>query len=292
MAFRDGFEHILRESEPLASYTWLRVGGEAEYFAEPTNIEELSQLVSRCYAEDMPVRLLGGGSNVLVRDEGVQGLVIHLSAAQFCTITVEDGQILAGGGAKLSQLISTAVREGLAGLEQLVGIPGTVGGALHGNATSHGTDIGSCAQAATVLTHAGEIFRRSREELLFAYRESSLDELVVLDARFALESADPRDLTKRMQKRWIVNKADQPLRDQATAMIFKDPGGISAASLIDQAGLQSTLIGGVELSERNANYVVAGASSTARNVLDLIDLLREGVSQRLGVTLETAIDIW
>ncbi len=292
MAFRDGFEHILREGEPLAPYTWLRIGGEVEYFAEPTSTEELSQLVSRCYAEDMPVRLLGGGTNVLVRDEGVEGLVIHLSAAQFCAVTVEGGEILAGGGAKLSHLISTAVREGLAGLEQLVGIPGTVGGALHGNATSHGTDIGSCARAATVLTHTGEIFQRSREELLFAYRESSLDELVILDARFALEPADPRDLTKRMQKRWIVNKADQPLRDQATAMIFKDPGGISAASLIDQAGLQGTQIGGVELSERNANYVVADAGATARNVLDLIDLLREGVSQRLGVTLETAIDIW
>jgi UDP-N-acetylmuramate dehydrogenase len=292
MAFTDGFEHILRESEPLAPYTWLRIGGGAEYFAEPTCVDELSQLVSRCYAEDMPVRLVGGGSNLLVRDEGVKGLVIHLSAAQFGAVTVEDGEILAGGGAKLSHLISTAVREGLAGLEQLVGIPGTVGGALHGNASSHGTDIGSCTRAATVLTHAGEIFQRTREELLFAYRESSLDELVILDARFALESADPQDLTKRMQKRWIVNKAEQPLRDQATAMLFKDPGGISAASLIDQAGLQDTQIGGVELSERNANYAVADGDATARDVLDLIDLLREGVSQRLGVTLETAIDIW
>jgi UDP-N-acetylmuramate dehydrogenase len=292
MAFKDGFEHILREGELLAPYTWLRIGGEAEYFAEPTGIDELAQLVRRCHQEDLPVRLLGGGSNVLVRDEGVPGLVIHLSAAQFCAVTVEDNEIVAGGGAKLSHLISIAAREGLAGLEPLVGIPGTVGGALHSNATSHGTDIGTCTQAATVMTHSGEMIRRSRDELFFAYRDSSLDELVILDARFALEPADSRDLTKRMQKRWIVNKAKQPLRDQSTAMIFKDPGGISAASLIEQAGLQNSRIGGVELSERNANYVVVEAGSTARNVLDLIDLLREGVAQRLGVTLETAIDIW
>jgi UDP-N-acetylmuramate dehydrogenase len=292
MAFRDGFEHILRTGELLAPYTWLRIGGDAEYFAEPTGIDELAQLVSRCHEEDLPVRLLGGGSNVLVRDEGVSGLVIHLSAAQFCGVTVEGNEIVAGGGAKLSHLISVAAREGLAGLEPLVGIPGTVGGALHGNATSHGTDIGSCTQAATVMTHSGEIIRRSRDELFFAYRDSSLDELVILDARFALEPADSRDLTKRMQKRWIVNKAEQPLRDQSVAMIFKDPGGISAASLIEQAGLQTSRIGGVELSERNANYMVVEAGSTARNVLDLIDLLREGVAQRLGVTLETAIDIW
>ena len=292
MAFRSGFEHILREDELLAPYTWVRLGGAAQYFAEPATVDELSQLVSRCHAEDMPVRLLGGGSNVLVRDKGVQGLVIHLSAATFCAVTVNDGGISAGGGAKLSHLISSAVREGLAGLEQLVGIPGTVGGALHGNASSHGADIGNCTQAATVMTHSGEIIRRSREELLFAYRESSLDELAILDVRFVLEEADSRELTKRMQKLWIVNKAAQPLRDQATVMIFKDPGGISAASLIEQAGLQSSRIGGVELSDRNANYAVVESGASARNVLDLIDMLREGVSQRSGVELETAIDIW
>jgi UDP-N-acetylmuramate dehydrogenase len=292
MAFRSGFEHILREDEVLAPYTWLRLGGPAQYFAEPANVDELSQLVSRCQAEDMPVRLLGGGSNLLVRDSGVEGLVIHLSAATFCAVTIEDGGISAGGGAKLSHLISAAVREGLAGLESLVGIPGTVGGALHGNASSHGADIGTCTEAATVMAHSGEIIRRSREELLFAYRDSSLDELVILDARFALEQTDPQELTKKMQKLWIVNKAAQPLRDQTTVMMFKDPGGVSAASLIEQAGLEDSRIGAVELSDRNANYVVVEAGASARNVLDLIELLREGVSQRLGVELETAIDIW
>jgi UDP-N-acetylmuramate dehydrogenase len=142
------------------------------------------------------------------------------------------------------------------------------------------------------MTHSGEIIRRSRDELLFAYRDSSLDELAILDARFALEKSDPQELTKKMQKLWIVNKAAQPLRDQTTVMMFKDPGGVSAASVIEQAGLQSSRIGAVELSDRNVNYVVVESGASARNVLDLIELLREGVSQRLGVELETAIDIW
>ncbi len=292
MPFQSGFEHILREREAMAPYTWLRLGGEAEYFAEPTSVEELVQLVHRCHQENMPVRLLGGGSNVLIRGEGVKGLVIHLSAGQFCDVRADDGGLTAGGGAKLSHLISAAVREGLAGLEPLVGIPGTVGGALHGNATCHGTDIGHCTQAATVLTHSGELIERSRADLLFAYRESSLDELVILQARLELEQADPLELTKRMQKLWIVNKAAQPLREQRTAILFKDPGGISAASLIDQAGLHGTRIGGVELSDRNANYVVVGANAVSRDVLGLIDYLREGVLQRLGVELQTAVDIW
>ena len=292
MPFQSGFEHILREREPLAPYTWLRLGGDVEYFAEPTNIEELTELVKRCREEDTPVRLIGGGSNVLVRDEGVRGLVIHLSAAQFGQVATDGDAVAVGGGAKLSHAISAAVRDGLAGLEQLVGIPGTVGGALHGNTTCHGTDIGHCAQSATVLTHTGQIEERSRSDLLFAYRESSLDELVILEARFELERTDPLELTKRMQKLWIVNKAAQPLRDQRTALLFKDPGGVSAASLIDQAGLQATRVGGVELSDRNANHAVVEADATSRDVLGLIDYLKEGVMQRLGVELQIAIEIW
>jgi UDP-N-acetylmuramate dehydrogenase len=292
MPFRSGLEHILHEDESLAPYTWLRIGGAADYFAEPTNVDELSQLVGRCREADMPVRLLGGGSNLLVRDEGVRGLVIHLSAAEFCKVTAAQASITVGGGAKLSHLISTAVREGLAGLEQLVGIPGTVGGALHGNATSHGSDIGHGTRAATVMTHTGEIIQRSSGDLVFAYRESSLDELVILEARFELEETDPQELTKRMQKLWIVNKAAQPLRDQNTAMLFRDPGGISAASLIEQAGLQDTRVGAVELSERNVNYVVAEAGASSRDVLQLMERLQEGVMQRLGVELSPALDIW
>ncbi len=292
MPFQNGLEHIVREGELLAPYTWLRLGGEAQYLAEPTDMDELAELVRRCREEDMPVRLLGGGSNILVRDEGVSGLVIHLAAARFCDVSIKDGVVTAGGGAKLTHVISTAVRDGLAGLEQLVGIPGTVGGALRGNVSCHGSDIGQYTKAATVLTHAGEITSRSRENMVFAYRESNLDELVILDAQFELEEADPRELTKRMQKLWIVNKAAQPLRNQTTAMTFKDPGGISAASLIEQAGLKGARAGAAQLSDRNANFIVTGTDASSRDVLELIDHLRGRVSERLGVELETAIDIW
>ena len=292
MAIQSGLEHIVREGELLAPYTWLRLGGEAQYFAEPTTIGELAQLVTRCREHEIPVRLIGGGSNLLIRDKGFNGLVLHLTAPPFCNVAVDEGCLVAGGGAKLSHLISTAVREGLGGLEPLVGIPGTVGGALHGNATSHGANIGSYTQTATVMTHSGEICSRSRDDLLFAYRESNLDELVILDAHFELDAAASDELTKQMQKLWIINKANQPLRDQHTAMLFKDHGGISAASLIEEAGLQRTRVGKVELSDRNANYVVTETGAASRNVLELIDQVCEGVLQRLGVELETAIDIW
>ncbi len=287
-----GLEHIVRDQEPLGPYTWLRIGGAAEYFAEPTTAEELSQLVKRCREQDIPVRLLGGGSNLLVRDQGVPGLVIHLSASAFGQISTQGRTLTAGGGAKLAHVVSTAVREGLAGLETLVGIPGTLGGALHANASSSGGDIGQWVRSATVMTRSGEVLTRQHHDLRFAYRESSLNELVILSAQFELEPDDSVALTKRMQKQWIVKKASQPLSNQNSAYVFKDPVGTSAASLIEEANLKGTRIGDVEVSDRFANFFIAGPKATSEEVLRLAELVRTHVNDRLGILLENSLEVW
>jgi UDP-N-acetylmuramate dehydrogenase len=292
MSLVKGFEHIVKRAEPLAPHTWFHVGGPAEFFAEPNTVEELLALVRRCREEETPVRLLGGGSNILVRDEGVAGLVVRLSAAPFNEITVGKQTVSAGGGAKLGHAISTSVREGFAGLEALVGIPGTIGGALHGNAGSRGGDIGQWTCRATVMNRAGEILERTRDELVFAYRESSLDELVILSAQFQLEQDDPEELTKRMQKQWIVKKASQPLGHQSAGCIFKNPRGMSAGMLIEQAGLKNHRIGQAEVSDRHANFIIADPGAGSQDVLKLIDLVRDRVMDRLGIELETEIEIW
>jgi UDP-N-acetylmuramate dehydrogenase len=292
MELWSGLEHVVRDQEPLGPYTWLRLGGAAEYFAEPTTVDELAQLVKRGRAHDLPIRLLGGGSNVLVRDRGVPGLVIHLSAAPFAEISVQGRLLTAGGGAKLAHVISTAVREGLAGLEVLVGIPGTLGGALHNNSSSNGGDCGQWARSATVMTRAGEVLSRQHRDLRFAYRESSLDELVILSAAFELEPEDPVELTKRMQKLWIGKKSTQPLSNQNAAHVFKDPVGASAASLIEEAGLRGTRIGDAVVSDRYANFIIAGPQATSDDVLRLIDLVQSHVADRLGITLESSLDVW
>jgi UDP-N-acetylmuramate dehydrogenase len=222
----------------------------------------------------------------------VPGLVVHLSAASFAEISVRGQTLLAGGGAKLAHVVSTAVREGLAGMEPLVGIPGTLGGALHGNASGNGGDCGQWARSAMVMTRAGEILSRQHKDLRFAYRESSLDELVILSASFELEAEDPLELTKRMQKLWIVKKAAQPASNQNAAHLFKDPVGTSAASLIEDAGLRGTRIGDAALSDRYANFVIAGPKATSDDVLRLVDLVRSHVADRLGITLETSLDVW
>ena len=287
-----GLEHIVRENEPLAPYTWLRLGGPAQYFAEPTSEDELIALVKQSRDASIPVRLLGGGSNLVIRDEGVDGLVIHLSAAAFAQVSIEGQHVTAGGAAKLSHVISASVAQGLAGLEQLVGIPGTVGGALHGNAGTSGGDIGQWTRSARVLTRSGELLTRQRDDLRFAYRQSSLDELVVLEASFALERDDPQLLTKRMQTLWIVKQASQPRGSQNVCCAFKDPDGASAASLIEQAGARNLEVGGACVSDEDANFIVASPGATSRDVCELIEQIKQRVSQQIGVELETSIEIW
>ncbi|HEX3869516.1 MAG TPA: UDP-N-acetylmuramate dehydrogenase [Pirellulales bacterium] len=292
MPLLTGFERIVRQDEPLALHTWFRLGGPAQFFAEPETTDELVELVKRSRSEGMSVRLLGGGSNILAGDEGVRGLVIKLSSVTFSNIEINGRNVRAGGAAKFGHVISAAVSKGLAGMETLVGIPGTIGGALHGNAGGRGGDIGQWTCQATVLTRSGEFIERKREDLVFAYRQSSLDELVILEAEFALEQDDPEELTKRMQKQWIMKRSSQPLGHQSAGCIFKNPQNMSAGMLIDQAGLKSTRIGGAEVSDRHANFIVADENATSKDVLQLIELVRTRVEERLGVKLETEIEIW
>ncbi len=292
MGLLTGFEKIVRQGEPLAMHTWFQLGGPAEYFAEPTNPDELIALMARCQEEDAPVRVLGRGSNILVRDEGVPGMVIRLSEPAFCDIQVRRDAIAAGAGAKLGRVVTTTVHEGLAGLEVLVAIPGTVGGALHGNAGTHGGDIGQWTSHVTVVTRSGEVLERLREELDFAYRESSLDEPVILSATLQLERDDPRELARRLQKQWILRKASQPMGHQCAGCVFRNPRGVSAGDLIERAGLKGTRIGGAVVSDRHANFIVAEPEASSQDVLRLIDLVRSQVHERLGVELELELEVW
>ena len=286
------FEKIVRQAEPLAMHTWFQLGGPAEYFAEPEDTDQLVALIKRCREEDAPVRLLGRGSNVLVPDDGVPGMVIRLSAGAFGDVKIDGQTITAGGGAKLGHVVTTSVHKGLAGLEDMVAIPGTLGGALHGNAGIHGTDIGQWTSRATVVTLTGEVFVRRRDDLEFGYRRSSLDELVILEATLELEEEDPRELARRMQKQWIVRKATQPMGHQCAGCVFKNPRGMRAGELIEQAGLKGTRIGGAVVSDRHANFIIAEPECTANDVLRLIELIRSQVHERLGVELELELDLW
>ena len=184
------------------------------------------------------------------------------------------------------------MRAGLAGFENLSGIPGTIGGALHGNVGGRHGEIAQFVRGVTVLTATGEKLVRTEDELSFDYRQSNLDELLVLEAEFELQQDDPDQISQRLKKIWIAKKASQPLSSQTVGCIFKNPRGQRAGQLIEQAGLKGTRIGGAEISDRHANFVVTYDGCRSDDVLRLIDLVQAKVSEQFGVDLELEIQIW
>jgi UDP-N-acetylmuramate dehydrogenase len=286
------FAEIVQRNEPLAPFTLLKLGGPAEMLVRPRSRDELAAVVRRCFEEGVPLRVLGGGCNLLVRDEGVRGVVLRLSEPAFTQVTVEGNRVRAGTGAAVSALISQAARHGLAGLEALIGIPGTIGGALRTNAGNRSGDIGQFVRSVEVMDTHGAAHVRERDELQFGEHASNLDDPVLLSAEFALESDTPDAIVRRMRKSWIQRKAAQPFSFQSAARAFKNPRGLSAAALIEQAGLARTRVGGAEVSDRDANYVVVQPGATARDVLRLIDLMRSRVKEQFNVDLEREITIW
>lgn len=292
MSLLEKFGEITQADLPLAPLTWMNTGGVAQFVVTPRNNDELQELVVFCHENEVPVRVLGGGSNVLVRDDGVSGVVLRLTDPAFAQVEIEGAVVRAGASSLLSHLISETVTAGLAGLETLVGIPGTVGGALRGNAGGRSGDIGQFVSGVTVLTAKGEKFVRREDELSFAYRTSSINELVILEGEFQLTEDSAEEITRRMRKLWIMKKATQPLASQSAGCIFKNPRGLSAGALIEQAGLKGTRVGGAEVSDRHANFVITHPESTSDDVLRLIDLIRSKVAEQFGVELELEIQVW
>ena len=174
----------------------------------------------------------------------------------------------------------------------MVGIPGTVGGALHGNSGGRATDVGDWTHSVTVLTRSGELRTLAKNEMTFSYRSSSVDELAIVNATFQLETESREELVRRMQKLWIVKRSRQPSGDQSTGCLFKDPLGVSASEIIEQADLKSASVGGARLFERDPNFVTLSDDASTADVVALIDQIREKISQQLGVELESSLQIW
>lgn len=292
MTWYSGLEHIVRERESLSSLTQLRIGGPAEFFAEPTSLEELAELINRCTAQQIPMRILGGGSRVLVSDDGIKGLVVQLSTPAFCEINVDGDVVTSGGGAKLGHLVSTAVREGMGGLESLVGIPGTVAGALKGNSDSNGTSIGQWVESVTVMNRQGQVEEIEKDQLLFSYRRSNLNAPVILASKFRLERQNVDELTRRLQKIWIIKRSQQPSNEFGHGRIFADAQGMGAGELVDQSGMRHHRVGNAEVWEGNPNYIIANPGATASDVKSLIDSIQAQVEKELGVKLERELQLW
>lgn len=292
MSIFSGFESIVKERCPLANYTKYGLGGAADYLVAPQSILQLQEIMKRCQENNLSVRVLGFGSNLLISDEGVKGVVIRLENPSFCQSKFEQTTLTAGAGANLNNLVLESVRKGLGGLESLTGIPGSIGGAARMNAGGRFGDIGSVIQSVTVMDAQGTVFEKAKPELIFDYRATNITAKVILGAVIELTESDPDTLLHMVKEVWIYKKNTQPLDAHNAGCIFKNPRGLSAGALIDRAGLKGTQIGGAVISEKHANFIIAEKGCKSSDIRQLIDLIRTKVRDKFDVTLELEIEIW
>ncbi len=287
-----GLEKIVETKHPLAKETWYGLGGPADYFIKPQDTEQLALVVKRCNENKVPIYVLGYGSNLLVCDEGVRGAVIQLKSDNFSQITFVKEQVIAGAGVELSRLVLTCAKKGLSGLEPLTGIPGSVGGAVRMNSGGNFGDIGTVVESVTLMDKDGKVSEKKKPELQFDYRQTNITAKFILEAKINMTAGDPEQITKTIKENWVYKKNNQPLNTINSGCIFKNPRGLSAGAMIDRTGLKGLQIGGAVVSEKHANFFIAQKGCTSRDVMRLIETVKEKVQKQFNVELELEIEIW
>ncbi len=273
--------------------TWFGLGGCAEYYVEPRTEEQVAEIVRRCRDDGVPLRVLGRGANVLIRDEGVRGVIMRLTAESLCQTQYDGGSVAAGAGVDLPTLVRNTVRRGLAGLENLAGIPGTVGGGVRMNCGGRYGEIGTAVSSLRVVGPDGQIHEREHDDLGFRYRQCDLGGDLIVGVDLELAEIDPQELVRRFREVWMYKQNTQPpMGSHSAGCIFRNPDGSAAGALIDRAGLKGTRIGSASVSHRHANFILADRGGRAADVIALIELIRERVEQQFGILLEPEVEIW
>ena len=278
-------------NEPLKQYTYTKVGGVADYLAFPRNQYELKRIVTFANAQEIPWMVLGNSSNIIVRDSGIEGFVIMFD--HFHDVRVNGYVIEAEAGAKLIDVTHVARYHSLTGFEFACGIPGSIGGAVYMNAGAYGGEIAHILQSCKVLTPEGELKTLTAEELAFGYRHSKIQETgdVVISAKFALAPGNYEQIDQEMARLTHLRELKQPLEYPSCGSVFKRPVGHFAGQLISEAGLKGHRIGGVEVSEKHAGFMINVDHGTAKDYEDLIAHVIATVEKSAGVTLEREVRI-
>ena len=288
----------LMENVPMSRYTTLHLGGPAQLLCEPDGPEQLSAAFQAARELNVPVTLIGNGSNLLVKDGGIRGLVIHMGE-RFSEVSepapLPDGRfaITAQAGASLQKLSRAAADHGLTGLEFAYGIPGTVGGAVYMNAGAYGGEMKDVLQSVRYLTQDGDIMEAEAAALDLSYRHSIFEENggCILSATFHLKRGDPDAIKARMNELMAKRVEKQPLDKPSAGSTFKRPAGAFAAALIDQCGLRGFRHGGAAVSEKHCGFVVNLGGATCADVLALCDEVRAIVKEKTGFDLEKEIRV-
>ncbi|WHY68628.1 UDP-N-acetylmuramate dehydrogenase [Neobacillus sp. SuZ13] len=283
----------VKENEPLANHTTMKIGGPADLFIEPSSVENLKTVMSVIEKHGLPWRAIGRGSNLLVSDRGIEGAVIKLSSGMD-HLEINDTSITVGGGHSLVSLSTLISKKGLAGLEFASGIPGSVGGAVYMNAGAHGSDISKILTKAHILFDDGKLEWLSNHEMGFSYRTSVLQKTrpgIVVEAIFDLVKGDRAAIVAQMQKNKDYRKETQPWNFPCAGSIFRNPLPNYAGKLIETAGLKGFSIGGAKISEMHGNFIVNAGGATAENVLALIQHVKDTIYSLYEVKMETEVEI-
>jgi UDP-N-acetylenolpyruvoylglucosamine reductase len=277
--------------EPLAKHTSLRIGGPADVYVEPASEADLAAVVKFCHERSLPFFVIGRGSNLLVRDGGVRGVVICLAHASFSRIDIAGERLHCGAGAKLKAVAVEAKRSGLSGVEFLEGIPGSVGGALRMNAGAMGGATFDAVESVRLMDFAGHVRELAPREMSVEYRSCGvLKTNIALGAVFQCRPAPRGEIEQRMkafnERRW----ESQPAAPSA-GCTFKNPPAIPAGKLIDELGLKGTRVGGAVVSAEHGNFIVNDGNATARDILELIAILKQRAKKERGIDLHTEVEI-
>jgi UDP-N-acetylenolpyruvoylglucosamine reductase len=277
--------------EPLSKHTTLRVGGPAQFWVETRNEKSFSELIKFCRRDNLPLFVIGRGSNLLVRDGGIRGVVVHPSGGDFEKIEIDGNQITAGVGAKLKEIAYAARGANLGGLEWMEGIPAEVGGALRMNAGAMGGQTFDFVTSIRYLDRDGNSHTKKRDELQVHYRNFPLlKENFAVSATFRASPAQREQIEAKLHESQEKRRATQPIAKSA-GCIFKNPGECPAGKLVDELGLKNSAVGKARVSEVHGNFIVNEGGATASEVLELIDRIKETAKAKRAIELETEVQI-
>uniref|UniRef100_UPI00403F741F UDP-N-acetylmuramate dehydrogenase n=1 Tax=Paenibacillus sp. FSL E2-0151 TaxID=2921357 RepID=UPI00403F741F len=288
------FEHQIplekvKFNEPLKNHTFIKIGGNADILIHPTTIDEITKIVEIANLHQLPLTVIGKGSNVIIKDGGIRGVTISLS--HFDQIKVNEESMIAQSGVDIIDVSRLALEHSLTGLEFACGIPGSTGGALYMNAGAYGGQIADVVERATVITKDGAVLEIPREEMKFGYRNSlfKMDHYIILEAEFGLKKGNKEDIASKMKELTFLRESKQPLEFPSCGSVFKRPEGHFAGKLIQDCNLQGTRIGGAEISMKHAGFIVNVDHATAQDYMDLIQFIQKKVYDTFQVELETEV---
>lgn len=288
LAKDSGFNYI--ENEPLKKHTSFKIGGNAEIFVEVFSVDQLRAVLDACKENSIPLFVIGKGSNLLISDNGMKGVVLSLEG-EFKEISIKENKVISGAGVSLSRLCNFALGNSLSGLEFGFGIPGTVGGAVYMNAGAYDGEMKNVIESVTHITRDGRIETLTAEELDLSYRHSiyKTNDNIILFVTVELAPKDATEIKDKMDDFMNRRKSKQPLEFPSAGSVFKRPVGNFAGTLIEGCGLKGKTIGGAQVSEKHAGFIINIGDATCKDVLDLVSFVQKTVKDETGYDLEREI---